>query len=94
MKPLLPNGEEIPDCNFRIEHRLLESRVYVVKRLEPDDPDLVRWHTLDEDLSADPRMFLGTLRQEVLLDDTGASVSIAKWLHVKDSKIRITSIND
>jgi len=74
----LPNGEEIPDCAFRIEHRLPESRVYVVKRLEPDDPDLVRWRTLDEDLSANHLMVLDMPRQEVSLDDTRFSGSIAK----------------
>jgi len=57
---------------LRLSHRTQIARVegYVVKRLEPDDPNLVRWHTLDEDLSADHRMVLNMPRQEVSLDDT------------------------
>jgi len=94
MRPLLPNGEEIPDCDFRIEYKWPKSKVYVVKRLEPNDPDLVRWRTLDEELSADHRMVLDTPRQEVSLDNTGASVSVAKCVYVKGFKIRITSINN
>jgi len=94
MRPLLPNSEEIPNCDFHKEYNLPKSKVYVVKRLEPDDPDLVRWRTLDEELSADHRMVLDSPRQEVSLDNTGASVSVAKCVYVKGFKIRITSIKN
>jgi len=94
MRPLLPSGEEIPDYDFHREHKLPKSKVYIVKRLEPDDPDLVRWRTIDEELSADHRMVLDRSRQEVSLDNTGPSVSVAKCVYVKGFKIRITSINN
>lgn len=38
MRPLLPNGEEIPGCAFRIEHGWPKSNGYVVKRLKPSRP--------------------------------------------------------
>ena len=53
MRPLLPNGVEIPDCDFRKEYGRSKSKSYVIKRLEPSDPDLVGWRTFDETLHAE-----------------------------------------
>ena len=66
MRPLLPNGEEIPNCEFRLEYGGPSSKSHVIKRLECSDPNLhrVAYSTYNESSHAESLHILPNARNQ------------------------------